>query len=293
MKVFSGSSNPQLAEKVAKKLGVRMGEVELSRFSNDEARVWIKEKQVPKKVVLLQSLSQPTDHNLVEYVLMVDALKRMGVREIIAVIPWFGYSKQDKVFRKGEPLSAQVMAEIVQTGEVKKIITFDLHSKEIERFFKVPLINLSAKSILIDEFRKIKNAVVAAPDLGAKKPSANVARELGFELVVIEKKRDLNTGMVEVMKMKGEVKNKQVLIFDDMIATGSTVLETTKLLFKKGAKSVQVAVVHHLYVNGAQKAIDKSKIKRLVVTDTINPFEKSKKLKVLSVAGLIAEEIGG
>jgi len=273
-----------------------LGEVELSRFDNDEARVWIKEKSVPEKVVLLQSLSEPTDHNIVEYLLMADALERMGAREIIAVIPWFGYSKQDKVFRRGEPLSAQVMASMVQTAAVKKIITFDLHSKIMEGFFKVPVVNLSAKQILLEEFKGNKennDIVVVAPDVGASGPSAKVAKELGVDLAVIHKTRDLDTGRVKAGKIKGEVEGKDVIIFDDIIATGSTILEAAKFLGERQAKSVVVAATHHLYVQNTQTKIDKSAILSLVVTDTIKQQEKSDKLKVVSVADLIAGEIGG
>jgi len=293
MLVFSGSSNKSLAKKLARKINCRLGKIELSRFTNDEARVWVKEKKAGRKAVVVQSLSQPTDHHLIEFCLICDALRRKGVKEIIGVIPWLGYSKQDKVFREGEPLSVKVIAKMLQVVSLEKIITFDLHNLAILGFFDIPLINLSANQLFIEYFKnKIdENTVVVAPDAGSVKSSSNFAQELGIDVAYINKKRDLTSGKVIIKGINGKVKGKDVLIVDDMLVTGSTLIETAKFLKKEKVQSIKVVVTHHLYVNKTQEKIDKSKIDELIVTDTVKQKDKSKKLKILSIVGMLGEAI--
>ncbi|AKM79086.1 TPA: hypothetical protein DEQ95_03905 [Candidatus Beckwithbacteria bacterium] len=293
MLVFSGSSNKLLAQRVAAKLKTRLGKVELSRFANDEARVWVKEARVGKRAILVQSMSAPTDEHLIEFCLLGDALVRRGVKKIIAVIPWLGYTKQDKVFRPGEPLSVAVIAKIIELLPLQKVITFDLHKPHTRRFFKTPIANLSARELLEEYFRKrvSKNTIVVAPDVGSVKSNTSFAKKLKLPLVKIDKKRSLANGKVRVGGVSDEVKGKRVLIKDDMIATGSTLIEAVKFLKAKGASQIEVAATHHLYVPGAQAKLDRSPIARVVVTDTVEPRVKSKKLVVLSVAEVIAREI--
>ncbi|MFH2062371.1 MAG: ribose-phosphate pyrophosphokinase [Candidatus Beckwithbacteria bacterium] len=295
MMIFSGSSNILLAKSLSKVSGFKLGKIELSRFANDESRVWVREKLDNKQAMVVQSLSSPTDHNLVEFCLICDALIRMGVKEITAVIPWLGYSKQDKVFREGEPLSVKVIAKMLQTVPLEKIITFDLHNLSILGFFEVPVINLSARGLLEDYFLKTitKDTIVVAPDAGAIKSSTAFAHKLGIDVVYVDKKRDLKTGKVKIFGISGQVKNKQAIIIDDMIATGGTLIKTADFLKKKGACSIKVGATHHLYVGGVQEKLDKSVIDEVVVTDTVEPRLKSSKLKVLSVAEMIVKEIGG
>ena len=291
--VFSGSSNKKLAQSLARKLKTRLGRIELSRFANDEARVWVKEKRVGKRAIVVQSLSAPTDHHLVEFGLMCDALRRVGVKSITAVIPWLGYSKQDKVFRPGEPLSVKVVASMLQVVPLEWVITFDLHNLAILGFFEVPVTNLSARSLLVEHFRRrVKsNTVVVAPDAGAVKTSTSFAQELEVPVVYLDKTRNLKTGKVEINGISRDVKGARVVIIDDMVVTGGTLLETVKYLRKEGVSSIEVAATHHLYVPDTQEKIDKSAIDRLVVTDTVEPKVTSGKLRVLSVAELLAEEI--
>ena len=295
MMIFSGLSNQGLAKKIAREFGVKLGGIEITRFSNDEARVWVKEDKVGKKTIVVQSLSQPTDHNLVEFCLLCDALKRMGVKEITAVIPWMGYSKQDKVFRPGEPLSVKVIAKMLQVVPLDKIITFDLHNLSILGFFEVPVVNLSAKDLFLDYFKTqvSEKTLVVAPDAGAVKASTSFADSLGVGVAYIDKVRDLKTGKVSIKGISRGVKGAEVIMVDDMIATGGTLVRTAEFLKSKGVGSVKVGATHHLYVEGAQGKLDKSGIDEVVVTDTIEPREKSKKLKILSVVEMISKEIGG
>jgi ribose-phosphate pyrophosphokinase len=293
MQVFSGSSNEGLAEGIAEKLGVSLGKVEMSRFANDEARVFVVEEKVEREVVVVQSLSQPTDHHLIEFCLLCDALKRKGAREITAMIPWLGYSKQDKVFRPGEPLSVKVIANLLQTVHLEKIITFDLHNLAILGFFDIPVLNLSAKELFL-EYLKPKltdKSVVVAPDAGAVKLSTAFAMELNVPVAYIDKARDLETGRVTIKDINREVKGARVMILDDMVVTGSTLLEVSAFLGERQVESITVAATHHLYVPGAQDALDRSVITEVVVTDTVKNKSQSEKLRVLSVAAMVADAL--
>lgn len=294
MMVLSGSSNKPLAWKLARKLKVRLGKVEYSRFANGEARVRVVDKLVSSRVVIVQSLSKPPDEYLVEFCLICDALQRMGVTSITGVIPWLGYSKQDKVFREGEPLSVKIIAKILQVVLLEKIITFDLHNPAILGFFDVPVVNLSAKPLFTEHFNKLNrdDLLVAAPDAGAVKSASEFADRLGVKVVYLDKERNLNTGKVVVRGISRKVKGKDILILDDMIATGSTLMETAKYLKGKGAGKVRVAVTHHLYLGDTARKLEKSLIDEIVVTDTIKKPENLtlRKTRILSCAGLIADE---
>ncbi len=310
MQVFSGSSNIDLAKKIAKLMATSSSDanvagMEISTFANGETRVWVKEKRIEKSVVVVQSLSSPTNEHLIEFCLICDALHRGGATEITAVIPWMGYSKQDKVFRVGEPLSAKVVAQIIQVARPSKIITVDLHNRATLGFFDVPIVELSAKPILLDYFKKkwsmvngqwSNNVVVVAPDAGAVKASTAFAMELGVGVVYVDKRRDLASGEVEVIRMSGEVRDRDILMIDDNVFTGSTLLATAKELKKAGAKTIRVGLTHHLYVPGVQEKIEGSEIDEMVVTDTVAMVNGqwsmvNGKLKILSVAGLIVDEI--
>jgi len=308
MQIFSGSSNRALASRIAKILGSEIGKVESSLFENGECRVRVM-SDGKGSAFLLQSLSQPVDQSIIEFCLIADALARDGHSNIVGIVPWLGYSKQDKVFREGEPLSAKVIAQILQTTKIKKLITFDLHNRAITGFFDIPVVELSAKPIFLEYFRDMfshkrsehslsqgsdlgeSDFVVVAPDEGAVKSSAYFARELDVAIAYMDKRRDLRTGKVEVVAMSGDVKGKRVIIVDDMIVTGSTMMESAKYLKKLGAKSVSVAATHHLYINGVQEKLERSEIDKIVVSDTVSCTSKHeyKKLKILSIAQTIVD----
>jgi len=333
MQIFSGSSNPELARRIAELMAAKssdhspkiapacagrqgselLGQLEISQFANGETRIVVKEDQVAKEVVVVQSLSIPTNEHLIEFCLICDALQRAGAAEITAVVPWMGYSKQDKVFLAGEPLSAKVVAQIIQTTKIKKLITFDLHNRAIMGFFDIPVIELSAKSRFLEYFKgqlnrkssehlpaqagsllqglELESTVVVAPDAGSVKASSNFARELKLPIVYMDKRRDYLSGKVDVMGMSGEVQGQHVIIVDDMIVTGSTIMETAKYLKAQGALSVSVAATHHLYVDDVQIKLESSEIDEIIVTDTVEKIGVSKKLKVLSVAELVVQAL--
>jgi ribose-phosphate pyrophosphokinase len=293
MTIYSGSSNPLLAKDIALEMKAAYGETELSRFANDEARILITDAPSSREVALVQSLSNPTDHHLIEFTLMCDALKRMGAREITAIIPWMGYSKQDKVFRPGEPLSVKVIAQILQTVRLERVITFDLHNLAILGFFEVPVVNLSARALFLDYFKEriSDKTIVVAPDAGSVKNSTAFAYDLHVDVAYIDKKRNLETGDVTVAGINRDITGCKVIIVDDMIVTGSTLVEVARFLKEKGAERVEVASTHHLYVAGAQEKLDDSGIDSLVVTDTVQAPRTYPHVTVLSVAGLIAREL--
>lgn len=291
--VYGGSASCDLAGKVAKILEEPLGMSETSKFANDELRVFIRETKVNRRAVIIQSLSAPVDSHIVEFCLMADALHRMWVSEIIAVIPWLGYSKQDKVFRSGEPLSVKVVAKILQTVPIKRLITFDLHNQAILGFFDIPVTNLTAIPLFADYFREklTDKTVIVAPDAGSIKASTSFAGELDVPVVYMDKKRNLVSGKVYVTGISRPINGSDVIIVDDMIVTGATLVEVAGFLKKEKIRSLSVAATHHLYVPGAQEALEACGFDRIVVTDSIKPAGKSGKLMVLSVAGMIAAEL--
>ncbi|KKU45289.1 MAG: Ribose-phosphate pyrophosphokinase [Microgenomates group bacterium GW2011_GWA2_46_7] len=299
MQVFAGSSNRELASEIASLLETQLGEIEISQFANGETRVWVKEGKVEHRVVVVQSLSSPTNEHLVELCLIVDALRRVGASEITAVIPWMGYSKQDKIFRPGEPLSAKVVAQILQSAQIDKIITIDLHNRATLGFFDLPIRELSARPILMEYFKKKvgTKTLVVAPDEGAVKASTELARELGVPIVYVDKKRDLTTGEVSVVGMSRSVAGGDLIVTDDNVFTGSTLLQVAKELKEAGAKTIRVGLTHHLYVPHVQEKLEDSEIDEIVVTNTVSERgqvrgKKSSKLKIVSVAQMIVDELG-
>lgn len=293
MKIFAGSSNPTLAEKIAKERNIPLGKIELSRFANGECRVWVKDKVANHKVIVLQSFSFPPDEHFVEFCLIVDALNHLGAKKIIVVIPWLGYCVQDKVFREGEPFSAKVVAKLVQSLNVDQIITLDLHNETIVGFFDLPFTHLSAASVFIDYFAQKKATLdaIVSPDVGSLKRARKFAQDLDLPLTVINKKRDLATGKVSVLGVNGSIKGKKVLIVDDFISTGGTLVKTARFLKRRGVSKVYAAVTHHFYVKGVQQKLEKSQLDRLFVTDTIQAPKNlvGKKLTIISVDKLLAE----
>ncbi|MEI6690384.1 MAG: ribose-phosphate pyrophosphokinase [bacterium] len=287
MQIFAGSASQKLGKNIA-----LLGKVRLEKFQNGESRVQILEEKVDVEVALLQSLSDPTNDRLVEFCLLADALRRKGAKEIVGIVPWLGYSKQDKVFLPGEALGAKVIAKILQTAGITKLITFDLHNRAILGFFDIPVMELSAKPLFLEYLQQniSANVAVVAPDEGAVKSSGYFARELGVPIVYMDKRRDLVTGEVMVVGMSGDVTGKEIVIVDDMIVTGSTIIETAKYLKTKGAKKVSVCATHHLFVPGAQEKLEESEIDEVVISDSVEGTETDK-LKVLSVAKMIAENL--
>jgi len=278
-----------LAQKIAQNLGVSLANVEITRFSDGECRVWVKEDVRGLNTFVIQSLSKVADENLVELSLLGWALKNLGAKTVTAIIPWLGYSKQDKEFRKGEAISIQLVAKFIEAAGFDKVITCELHSQRILDFFKIPLVDLSTKKVLGEELSFNKNMVVVCPDEGGRNRSEDFAREFNLPILYIKKKRDLKSGKVKVLKGP-KVFGKEVVIFDDIINTGGTIAQEAKALKKSGAKRIIVLAVHPVFSGKAASILDNSPVDEAIVSDTILlPKEKFfPKLKIVSVAPLLA-----
>lgn len=294
MKLISGSSTPELAQHIAQKLGIEMVEVEITEFANHEKRVWIKDSVKGENVILVQSFSNPVDEEIMEFLLLADALERGEARHVNAVIPWLGYSLQDKVFRPGEPIAAKVVADLVSNSYIKRAFLLDLHNSSTPGFFSIPTQHLSAMNLFVEHIKNtlpLDKAVVASPDFGGLKRARVFAEQLGLELVNIDKHRDLKSGAVSAMGLNGEVAGKTVILFDDVINTGSTVTSATDLLKENNAAAVHFCATHGLFAEDGLARIEASSIDSVVITNSIPHKIHSDKIKVLDVSQLFADAL--
>ena len=290
-KIFSGSSNPNLARAISQKSKIPLGKIDLGVFADGEIDVWVEDEVNNSNVFVLQSNSPQVNNHIIELALIADALKRSGAHKITAVIPYFGYSRKEKQNRVGEPISAKVIADLIISTGINKVICLDLHADAIVGFFNVPVIYLSALEILAQALKKEKftNPIVVAPDVGGVKRARNFAAILNTPLAVIEKHRqtDIRDHM-EVLSMSGEVTGDTAIIIDDVISTGGTVIESANALKKKGVGKIIVCATHGVFANNAMKKIETSDIDKVFVTDSIDIKVKSPKLEIISVAPLFA-----
>jgi len=294
MFVISGSSNPQLAAEIAQLMGLESVPVEIGVFPNGEKRINIQKDVHGQNIVLVQSFSTPADEFIMELLLLADALERMGARHINAVIPWMGYSLQDKVFKNGEPLSAKVVADLVSQSYIKRVLLLDLHNMSIPGFYSVPTRQLTALELFADHIKntfELDRLVVASPDFGGLKRAREFAKKLDVNLVNIDKQRDLRTGQVTATSVHGDVKDKIVILFDDSVVSGGTVIETAKLLKDRGAKSVHFVATHGLFVNESQLKIQQSEVDSVLVTNSIQHDSLVPKITEISVASLFSESL--
>lgn len=292
---FSGNSNPSLVSQVTSQLGIQLGKAEIIRFADSECRVRIEEDVEGKDVFIIQSLANPVDENLMEFLLLGDAVKRGEARKITAVLPYHGYARQDRVHRPGECLSAQVVAKLIEVVGFDKLVTCELHNETILGFFKIPVIHVSGLSVFQPEVEKIKNdIVVITPDAGALKRSQRFAEGLDLPLALIEKKRDLSQAhKILSMRVVGDVKDKIAFIVDDVIVTGGTLVNAAFLLKQKGAKQVIAAATHADFVGGADKILQDSPLDKIWVTDTIFVPEEKRfpKLQIFSIVPALTSAI--
>lgn len=295
--LFAGSSNLPLAREVAKLLKISLGNVDLTRFADGELRPWIREDVRDKTVFVLESFSYPMDEHIMEIVLMGDAIRRGAPKTMIAVVPYLGYARQDKLHRPGEPVSARVIAKFLEVSKFSEVITMDLHNDAIVGFFQVPVTHLSALDLLAVEAKKnmnLKYAIVVSPDVGGTKRARNLAYKLDVQMVVMEKKRYLDRhDTSESFEIIGDVEGKTAIIIDDLISTGETVAHSAQSLMDAGATSVIVLATHGVLAGEAKKKLESARIDEIVITDTINvPKDKLfPKLRMASVAPILADAI--
>lgn len=289
--IFAGSSNPQLAEEIAKKVGVELGKIELKRFSDGE--IWVKygENIRGRDIFIIQSTNNPSD-NILELLIMLDAAKRASANRITAVIPYFGYSRQDRKDQPRVSITAKLMANLITTSGADRVITMDLHAAQIQGFFDIPFDHLYGSSVFLEHIGKLSdNLSVVSPDVGGIKVARAYAKMLNSGLVVIDKRRP-KQNVAEIMHIIGEVENKDILIVDDLIDTAGTFVGAVQALKDKGARNIYGAITHALLSGPAIERINNSEITKLFVTNTINFKESlSKKIEMISAADLFAEAI--
>ncbi len=294
MMFIAGTSNPHLAEGIAKKLGMPLGKVEVGKFPNGETRFELLETVRGKHIFVLQTTCPPVNDNLMELLIMIDALKRASAGTITAVIPYFGYSKQDKKKTGREPISAKLAADIITTAGADRVVIIDLHAPQIEGFFNIPVDNLSTIDLFADYIRKkkIEDLVIVAPDAGGVKRARYLANALEARLAIIDKYRG-SYKEATAMNVIGKVNGMNAVIIDDFIDTGSSIVEAVKALKNHEAKDVYVMVTHPINTDPATERLKQAECEEIIVTDTIplTAEKKFDKLKVLSVADLLAETI--
>lgn len=293
--IFSGNAHPELAKKICKYLKTKLSNVSVSRFSEGEIRVKINENVRGKDVFVIQPTCPPPNENLMEFLIMIDALKRASSQRITAVIPYFGYARQDRKDQPRVPITAKLVANLLTTAGANRILVMDLHAGQIQGFFDIPVDHLLAIGVFREYFSKLKlkDLVVVSPDVGGIKMARAYAKRLSADLAIIDKRRR-SPDKTEVMHILGDVKGKNVIVVDDLIATGSSLMEAVEALKKAGCKTIRAAITHGVLSGPAIERIDKCKnLEELLITDSI-PLDNHKKhprIKVLSVADLLGEAI--
>ncbi|WP_438766874.1 ribose-phosphate pyrophosphokinase [Kushneria sp. TE3] len=294
--VFAGNANPELARKVAESLDNRLGHATVGQFSDGEIAVEINENVRGKDVFILQSTCAPTNDNLMELILMVDALRRASATRITAVVPYFGYARQDRRVRSARvPISAKVVADMMVKAGVDRVMTMDLHADQIQGFFDVPVDNVYGSPILLDDIERqnYDDIAIVSPDVGGVVRARAIAKQLNADLAIIDKRRP-SANQAQVMHIIGDIKDRTCVLVDDMVDTAGTLCKAAEALKAHGARRVMAYSTHAILSGPAVDNISKSQLDELVVTDTIPLAEharRSGKIRQLSVAGLIAEAI--
>lgn len=293
--IFSGNAHPELAKSICKYLKVKLSNALVGRFSEGEIRVKINDNVRGKDVFIVQPTCPPPNDNLMELLIMIDALKRSSSQRITAVVPYFGYARQDRKDQPRVPITAKLVANLLTTAGADRILTMDLHAGQIQGFFDIPVDHLLAVGVFIDYLLKLKlkDAVVVSPDVGGIKMARAYAKRLSADLAIIDKRRD-SPEKTEAMYILGEVEGRNAIIVDDLIATGSSLIEAVQALRKAKTKSVHAAITHGVLSGPAIERLDKCKdLKELLITDSIplDDHKKHPRIKVLSVASLLGEAI--
>ncbi len=291
LKLIAGNANPALAREISDHLGIPLTEAEIERFPDGEISVHIKETVRGADVCVIQPTCPPVNENLMELLLIIDALKRASAERITAVIPYYGYARQDRKHIGRVPISAKLVANMIVTAGADRVLTLDLPAGQIQGFFDIPVDNLRGDPILADYFQHqdLEDTVIVAPDVGAAKRARAVAERLELPLAIVEKSR-ISPTEVRALNIIGNVKGTRAILIDDILATGGTVIEATNLLLEFGAREVLAAFTHGVFAGDAVKKLEASPVKKIVVTNTIPP-PHSPKIAIISVGVLLAETI--
>ena len=297
MKLFAGNSNRVLAEEVAKYLNIPLGKATVKRFADQEIFVEIQENVRGEDVFVLQSTSFPTNDHLMELLIMVDAFMRSSARRITAVIPYFGYARQDRRSAGRTPISAKLVANMIARAGCYRVLTLDLHAGQIQGFFDMPVDNLFSVPVMARDvkakYKQLSNVMVVSPDVGGVVRARALAKRLDAPLSIVDKRRD-QPGQSEVMNIIGDVRGKDCLLFDDIVDSGGTLCNAAEALLDQGAASVTAYITHGVLSGGAVARITGSKLQELVITDSIQPtqaVQDAHNIRVVSIAELIGEAI--
>jgi ribose-phosphate pyrophosphokinase len=293
--MFAGNSNPPLARAICEHLGMHLGKALVTTFRDEETRVRIEENVRGADVFVIQSMCSPVDHHIMELLIMVDALRRASAQRVTAVIPYYGHAKQEKKTAGREPISAKLVANLIRTAGVDRMVTLDLHAAAIEGFFDIPVDHLRANPILAAEVRRRldhQDLVVVSPDSGGVGRAYDFLLRIGGHLAIVAKQRP-QPDMAEAIEMVGDVDGKTAVIVDDMISTGGTLIEAADTLLDRGAREVIACATHGIFAAGAVDLIQQSRIKEVVTTDTLPLADGRRRAKIhqISVAPLLAEAI--
>lgn len=295
IRIFSGNANRELAKKICNKLGVPLGKANVTTFSDGETRVEIDENVRGMDVFIIQSTCPPVNVTVMELLIMIDAMKRASADRITAVIPYYGYARQDRKVAPRAPISAKLVADLITAAGANRVLALDLHAGQIQGFFNIPVDNLFATPLLLNYIRSNydENTVIVSPDTGGVERARAFARRLGINLAIIDKRRE-GPNEAQVMNIIGNVEDKKVIILDDMIDTAGTVVQAAMALQNAGARDISVCCTHPVLSGPAIERLEGSIIKEVIVTDTIPLHEQAqacKLIKVLPVADLLSEAV--
>ena len=295
LKIFSGNSNRALAEKVAKHVGIELGDCDVGRFADGEINVRINETVRGHDVFIIQSTSPPVNENLMELLILIDAFKRASANTVAVVIPYYGYARQDRKARGRDPISAKLVANLLTVAGATRILTVDLHAEQIQGFFDIPVDNLWSFPVFVKALRncedlKDEDIVIVSPDVGGVRRARRMAEKLSTSLAILDKRRPKDN-VAEVVNVIGDVKGKVAILFDDIIDTAGSLVQGAEALKKMGAKRIIACATHGIFSDGALDRIENSPIERVYITDTIYHKDLPDKIRVLSVAPLLGEAI--
>ena len=291
-KIFSGTAHPKLAENISKYLDVALSESNISKFSDGEINCQISESVRGRDVFIIQPTSAPANDNLMELLIMTDAIRRSSAKSITAVIPYFGYARQDRKAAPRVPITSKLVANLIESAGITRVVTMDLHAGQIQGCFDIPVDNLYGSTVFIDYIKqkKLENPIIASPDVGGVARARNMASKMGLDLVIVDKRRE-KANKSEVMNIIGDVAGKDVILVDDIIDTAGTIVQAAAALKAKGATSVMACCTHGVLSGPAFDRIDQGALDELVITDTIPHSKESAKVTVLSVANIFGEVI--
>lgn len=291
-KLFTGTAHPEFAEEIAERLDIPLSDGTVTRFSDGEINAHISESVRGRDVFIIQPTGAPANDNLMELLIMTDALRRSSANSINAIVPYFGYARQDRKAAPRVPISAKLVANLLQVAGIDRMVTIDLHAGQIQGFFDIPVDNLYGSIVFFEYFRQknLPNPIIASPDIGGVARARYFADKLGLDMVIVDKRRE-KANVSEVMNVIGDVTGKDVVLVDDMIDTAGTMVKAAESLKNRGATSVMAFCTHPVLSGPAYERIEKGVLDELVVTNTLPLKQKSEKIKVLSVATLFAEVI--